>query len=425
MKYQSPSLFPSYLSTNLKWLKTTALVIVAFYLWLELSNSVRPISAQAQVITEVYPAPITGENEWLEIFNPDQTDIELSGWSIYDQLSSPSLIHQFESTTLPANQYLKIDLSSAKLNNSGDGVTILDSAGQVVDQTSYTGASSGLSWSKVDESWDWTEPTPGAPNATIASPEPSPSITPDPSPTSTPIPSATPSPSPSPANYPTTQLLLTEIHACPSAGSKEWIEIFNQSTETISLTGWQLADSNATIARIEETKIAAHQYQVVELATAKLNNDGDTVTLIAPDSTVAFSETYESCTIGLSLIKQQGIWSSASPSKGGENPQPTAEQSHPTSSEPPVPEMSTTTLTEDLGGLESTSRTQLSKSRSALPVTLTATPLTTGEEAPPASPPDVTTSATPGPFIQVISGGLLVTSSGIIMILDWWQRSMV
>ena len=56
------------------------------------------------IINEVYPSPNSEEKEWIEIFNPEENQLNLTDWILMDQLSSPSIIYQFENFLLKIEQ---------------------------------------------------------------------------------------------------------------------------------------------------------------------------------------------------------------------------------------------------------------------------------------------------------------------------------
>ena len=103
------------------------------------------VSAQV-TITEVYPYPLTGESEWVELYNQASESANLSGWVIEDQLSAPSTIHTITDLILQSFTHVVIEISGSKLNNSADGVTLKDPSGQVIDQMSYESSEAGKSW---------------------------------------------------------------------------------------------------------------------------------------------------------------------------------------------------------------------------------------------------------------------------------------
>lgn len=124
----------------------------------------KPVSAQI-VISEVYPNPKSEELEWVELFNQSNQDINLENWQLWDQLSKPSLIHQFTTEKIIANDYLVVELKSV-LNNSGDSVVIYNSQQQIQDSLTYDNSEKGMSWSKnlFNQEITITEPSPNKPN---------------------------------------------------------------------------------------------------------------------------------------------------------------------------------------------------------------------------------------------------------------------
>lgn len=162
------------------------------------------------IITELLPKPTTG-SEWVELYNPTSTAIDLTDWTLTDQLSQPSLIYTFTAISIAPGDTLVVEVGK-KLNDSGDGVTLLDATGQAIDETTYTSsAPADQSWSRLSRSspdFGWSSSSPGvAPPLLITPtptklPSPTATLTSTPTPTSipatsTPRPSARPSPSPS------------------------------------------------------------------------------------------------------------------------------------------------------------------------------------------------------------------------------------
>ena len=143
-----------------------------------------PIPIQAQVIiNEVFPAPEQG-NEWIELYNTSNQEIDLNGWLLEDQLSSSSVIAHIENQILLSQSFLVIELSSSKLNNSADGVVLKNSQYEIINQMNYISSKTGLSWAKNDNDiFELTQPTKNAANIF-----PSPSPSPSPSPITTPSP---------------------------------------------------------------------------------------------------------------------------------------------------------------------------------------------------------------------------------------------
>jgi len=67
-------------------------------------------------VNEFESNPASG-NEWIELYNPNAFSVDVSGWKLYDGLSSPSLIFTIpSSTSISANSYYVAELISVKLN---------------------------------------------------------------------------------------------------------------------------------------------------------------------------------------------------------------------------------------------------------------------------------------------------------------------
>jgi hypothetical protein len=92
-------------------------------------------------INEVELNPVGGSSgrEWIELYNENSQQIDISGWIVYDGLSSPTKIFTMPNNTiLQSNLYYIIELNYSKLNNDGDFVTLYNSLMQQVDQTPKT-----------------------------------------------------------------------------------------------------------------------------------------------------------------------------------------------------------------------------------------------------------------------------------------------
>ncbi len=119
------------------------------------------------LINEFLPAPDNSE-EWIELYNQGEVDVDLRGWSIDDAVggSAPYIIA--ESLVIKSKGYLVLSQSQTKvqLNNSSDEVRLLDPEQRVIDSVSYVGSHVNTSWSKIDTSWRETELiSPGVANA--------------------------------------------------------------------------------------------------------------------------------------------------------------------------------------------------------------------------------------------------------------------
>jgi len=125
-------------------------------------------------------------NEWIELYNPTQEDVDLNEWKI-DNEGAVGLINFSNSDTTiiksmdyfiiakrPFNfsQYFNVLCPIAErrftLNNGGDLILLYNSLGELIQNVSYNsemgGAGDGNSLQLINGSWISAEPTPGLEN---------------------------------------------------------------------------------------------------------------------------------------------------------------------------------------------------------------------------------------------------------------------
>ncbi len=132
-------------------------------------------------ITELLPAPLPGEAEWVEIHNPSDQSIELTGWTIGDSTRRTPL-----SGTIPARSYLVVstlavdaaapvlvvDRIGNGMNNDADIIELRDPQGDTQSSIRYGTAQvpspgQGLSLALEPARWVVTAvASPGAPEVT-------------------------------------------------------------------------------------------------------------------------------------------------------------------------------------------------------------------------------------------------------------------
>ncbi len=128
----------------------------------------------ALLITEVLPScsPSDKECEFIELYNPENREIDLTGW----QLSDETINFVFENIVISADGYLAIGRGKSRitLNNSGDKIFLIDPAGTIINGVTYGKASKDSSFSREGKGrrWFWTEEvTPGEENVIIGGDE--------------------------------------------------------------------------------------------------------------------------------------------------------------------------------------------------------------------------------------------------------------
>ena len=97
-------------------------------------------------LNEFMPNPEQGP-EWIELTCMSTTTLPAIIYTIHD---ASGKIASFASDELDG-EYPVIELSSARLNNSGDIVSIVNDSGDMVDQFEYQESKKGYSWAKQDD----------------------------------------------------------------------------------------------------------------------------------------------------------------------------------------------------------------------------------------------------------------------------------
>lgn len=102
----------------------------------ELNESIinyQNISHGDLVINELVSDPIDGQNEWIELFNKTQKNIDLTGFSLEDGSKKSNNLEGI----IKSQGYFILEKPKGALNNSGDAITLKDNSGNVIDQLSY------------------------------------------------------------------------------------------------------------------------------------------------------------------------------------------------------------------------------------------------------------------------------------------------
>ncbi len=299
-----------------------------------------PTAPAGVLITLSEVSACNSGGDWIEIYNPNDTVVDLAGWKIGKNKTGIASM----SGMIAAKSYKKIDFPPS-FANSGFAVTLLEP--QTTDPietfpTVYKSDKSDASlqqcpsttvptsWIKEGEDWKLTTTlTPESANS-LAQP---PTATPTTSPTvsATPRPSATPTPTPkievpvsaTPGVQPTS-IFLSELYACQNDGEKEWVELHSTNSSAVTLTDWKLADDDHNEQPIQTLSMPSNGYAVVEITkytNGMLTNAGDVVNLIDGLGKVVDTASYKNCTKGKSVAKLGSEWSETdTASRGVANP---------------------------------------------------------------------------------------------------------
>lgn len=130
----------------------------------------------------------------------------------------------------------------------------------------------------------------------------------------------------SPQQYPK-GIIINEILPSPSGpdAEEEWMEIFNQNSFAVDLSGWQITDTSGNTINYTFPAgkiIQPQEYLVLTRPLTKIifNNDGDLIKIISPDGRIADSVEYASAPQGESFNRTESGWSwSKNLTPGAEN----------------------------------------------------------------------------------------------------------
>ncbi len=228
---------------------------------------------------EIYSVPATStEKEWLELFNPTSSTVDLTGWVLLDNSSTTTL-----SGEILAENFLVLDFSN-RLNNLGDQLILKDNQGQIVDQVRYGNFNDGNIDDNVpaplagqslnrDQNNQWRlslNPTKGLSNVIVA---PVDSVSEEVFVGSSggevnfvPL-----------SNY-QGKIFLSEFLSDPNVGEKEWVELYNNSAEVINLNNWYLEEGSEEETRLTG-EIQPHNFLLFYQPKGNLNNSGDVISL--------------------------------------------------------------------------------------------------------------------------------------------------
>ena len=127
-------------------------------------------------------SPATNFDSWIELYNPTETAIELSGMYLSDNSENLKLWQMpTEMGSVPAHGYkvvwlgsnnIKSDQAPFHLNCDGGTIYLSDTEGNMVTSMTYPKAMSRTAYARTSDGgdeWGWTAyPTPGASNSTSA-----------------------------------------------------------------------------------------------------------------------------------------------------------------------------------------------------------------------------------------------------------------
>ena len=121
------------------------------------------------VINEILPSPEgpDEEEEWIELFNQNDFEVDITGWQIQDIVGKTKIYTFLEGTKIASQGFLVLPRPESKitLNNDGDGLNLIQPDEKIVDTITYEKAPKGESYNRIDLKWIWSSIlTPGVLN---------------------------------------------------------------------------------------------------------------------------------------------------------------------------------------------------------------------------------------------------------------------
>lgn len=231
-------------------------------------------------INALYPNPLTGESEWVELENTQSESLDLSFYTLEDLTANPWTM----SGSLAGHDTLQIHGFSFQLNNGEDSVTLKTVDDVWIDTLSYSSSTAGQIITKEILAGSGTTNTDEIILAEISAPLEWPDFS-----------EALPNPE-------------------GSDSTEEWIELYNPFDHELILSGLKLDDAEGGSAPYELSgTLAAETYLMlwVEDSGLTLNNSTDSLRLLGVNDEVLWDFPYDSPKEGESwtLINGNAAWS--------------------------------------------------------------------------------------------------------------------
>lgn len=252
----------------MQWYKFFILTLVFF---------IFPTCLQASLsLSEIYPAPLSGEFEWVEVVNISAEPVSLSNFYITDASNKKI---QFPLSTLEPFTYATAT-SSSVLNNTDETVNLHNVNGELLETITYGTLDNSSSFTKCGTTWKTTKIITKQKENNESCIVPTPTILP--TPLLTPTIGLSPSPTVTP---PAVGIVLSEFYPYPTTGEKEWFEIYNNSNTTVTLENWYIDDAPDEGSKPYKFSLTINPYGfgVIELQSSILNNTADSIRLLTQD----------------------------------------------------------------------------------------------------------------------------------------------
>lgn len=264
-------------------------------------------------INEFVVDPLGDGVEWIELFNAGIASVTLEGWTLEDASGKAT---DLSGVTIEADSYAVIESPKGKLNNEADSVILKDAGGTIVESVVYGGdgyaiPKDGEALARDADVFKITElTTPGSPNLIFVAIE---EIKEE----GSEVDSKTGESQVEVEATEEVELIKTlrfvtlYPNATGSDEEEEYIVIENIGTEAIDLLSWSIEDGSTDQYTFESSlMIVAGATLTLSRPESKLtlNNNGDTLELIAPDGDVVDLVTYGNSAKGATYDLVNGTW---------------------------------------------------------------------------------------------------------------------
>ncbi len=257
-------------------------------------------------LNEIYPSPENGGREWLEIYNPTTSVVEIRGWEIGDASGGSEEIWKSGTAEasmegkIKAGGFLVVETTKVSLNNTGDTIYLYTPTGGLEDSVTYPSLSKKSYGRKVDGMGEWAvlgKVSPGVSNAETGTEQANGN-------------EATVIAKENEEEIYEYNLTALEFYPCPNSGEKEWLRLQNQGTRAVNLLGFKLKNNLSSVSRnMGDVTLNAGASAKIEFTSGVAPNSGGTMLLLDPAGETVTEITYDACNNkGVTLSLNNGVW---------------------------------------------------------------------------------------------------------------------
>ncbi len=297
------------------------------------------VSPGTILINEFVSDPISNESEWIELYNTNSFAVDLTDWTIEEGSSATINLKE----TIDSQSFYVIELSSSKLNNSGDAIILKDNNEIIIDTVFYgdwqnnsnnaPAAADPWATARISDGYNTNNYLNDFAVTQTPTKNESNLITLLQSETEDDIDSGSEQEDKEVKSDYKKIIKINEIYPNPLGPDShyEFIELKNISEQEVDLLSWQIQDADKNNYKIKaadfsSTIIKPNQYFVItrKISGLALNNDKETIKLISPENktlqTIKYSEKPELNENASFAIDQLGDWHwTATATKGQPN----------------------------------------------------------------------------------------------------------